>query len=203
MKNRSTLRVVGLALIASSAASNAFAEDTGYYLGGGTGAAAIRLSGQSFNPGASADEYGVGAKLYVGYRFLRNLALEAGYVDFDQYTASGTIGSPPVSAAVDINVHGFYLAPVGIWPVTQSLSVFGKIGAARWDIERDAFGRLAETARGDVGIKAVFGAGIAWQAFRHLGFRLEWERFNDIGRDDRTGSGHADLIGGGFFWDFR
>lgn len=40
--NHNTLRVAGLAMIAGSAASNAFAEDTGYYVGGGAGVAAIK-----------------------------------------------------------------------------------------------------------------------------------------------------------------
>ncbi len=106
MKNIASVLCLSIAFYAASAA----AEDDGGYFGLSVGQSTSDYAG-SRNPYALA--------VQLGYQANENFAMEL------QYGAFGNIA--PVGQE---KVSGFSIAAVGILPVSQKLSVFGKLGIA-------------------------------------------------------------------------
>ena len=129
------LSLLALALLACQVA---LAQDTGWYAGTNVGRSqakidATRITSGLLGSGASSatlteDDRSSGYKLFGGYQLNRNFGLEAGYFDLGRfgYTA---ITIPAGSLNGKIKLRGLNLDLVGTMPVTERLSVFGRIGA--------------------------------------------------------------------------
>jgi opacity protein-like surface antigen len=59
------------------------------------------------------------------------------------------------------------------------ISLFGKLGAIRWDQERNS--SLPNNSGDGTGWDFAYGAGVQFTLNEHLGIRAEWEKFNDVG----------------------
>jgi OmpA-OmpF porin, OOP family len=129
-------------------------------------------------------------KGFVGYRFMRFIAVEAAYVDFGK--ASDTIPLGGGNENVDIKTTGETLEVVGILPLGDFFEIYGKAGALWWDSKIDS-PSLSDTNSGS---DNVYGAGARIIVAKKMGFRLEYERF-DI-KDTKT----VYLTTVGFEWRF-
>ena len=78
-----------------------------------------------------------GYKVFGGYRFNRNFALEGSYFDLGKfgYTARST---PANTLTGQMQLRGVGLDAVLIAPLTERFSVFGKVGA-QYSEARDSF----------------------------------------------------------------
>lgn len=147
---------LSLVVLATMAASTAFAQDSAYYYGGLSigqsqakideqGITASLLSAGLTTTSMSKDESDMAYKLFGGYQFNRNFAIEAGYFDLGAfgYTANT---APAGTLNGRIKIQGLNLDLVGTLPVSERLSIIGRIGAqgAR---SRDTF-----SASGAVGV---------------------------------------------------
>ena len=129
------LSLLALALVACQIA---LAQDTGWYVGTNVGRSqakidATRITSGLLASGASSaklteDDRSSGYKLFGGYQLNRNFGLEAGYFDLGRfgYTA---ITVPAGALNGKIKLRGVNLDLVGTMPVTERLSVFGRVGA--------------------------------------------------------------------------
>lgn len=192
----------------------------GWYLGIGAGQARYpgldsgNVNGAFGNggwsaTGGSADRSATGWKLFGGYTFNANLALEAAYVDLGRTDVHATVTAVNGNAiaATPVNGHfkanrGGYLDVVGSWPLNDSVSVFGKLGAYSLRSELSASGNgLARqsTARN---ADLTFGAGLTVALGKDLGLRGEWERFRKVGDDRITGRTDIDLFSLGLVYSF-
>ncbi len=168
--------VVVLALLGLTIAPAA-AQSTGFYVGGGIGITSIDVCGDLTALGAtSCDDEDTGFKIFGGYNVNQNLAVEVGYVDLGEITASG--GGATVRADID----GFQVAAVGILPLNPQFSVFGKIGLLLWDVSASASGPGGFASVSDDGTDLMFGVGGSWNFLPQLSLRAEWERF-DVDED--------------------
>jgi len=138
MKSLPTIRLLAVATLAALAATQASAQDAYYYGGvsGGPSRAKIdedRIVGTLLGSGLvttgiTRDERDMAYKLFGGYQFNRNFALEAGYFnlgkyDFTAFTRqTGTLHG-------QFKIQGFNLDLVGTLPVTERFSVFARAGA--------------------------------------------------------------------------
>jgi OmpA-OmpF porin, OOP family len=102
-------------------------------------------------------------RLFGGYRAHRNLAVELGYIDLGDMT----IGGAPA------NGEAWELVGLGILPLNEQFSVYGKLGGYRGE----ARGGGIEETRNDL----TFGIGGQYDVSRNLGVRLEWQRYTDFG----------------------
>ena len=123
----------------------------------------------------SANTRSEGWKAYAGYAFNKYLAVEGGYVNLNDMTA--TDGSATTKVATDAWALGAVLS----YPVTEKFSVIGKLGAAYMlsDIKvKDGVGAPDTVATGDDDYEPNYGVGIAYALLDNLSLRAEWERFD-------------------------
>lgn len=116
-------RIFSMTIAAAAALATlpASAQDHDFYLG-----AAIGTKGTVNLPGPNGKEEALRRsqpfKLYGGYKFTDNVALEAGYTTFGQFK---------YSEGRKIDLSGWHVAAKGSMPINDSWSAFGKIGAVR------------------------------------------------------------------------
>src|SRR5688572_4917359 len=134
---------LGLLALVATASPYAIAADAyrGLYIGGNVGWTNAdifeerRLASRFATPafGATAaignDDDDLGYKLYGGYRFNRNFALEGGYFNLGDYSFTAT--SPAGALRGNAKVHGINLDAVGILPITDTFSAFARAGVTR------------------------------------------------------------------------
>lgn len=195
------------------AVSIAHAQSTPWYGGISAGQSKIKIDDSSAAvTGATAstlskDENDTGLKLFGGYRFNRNFALEGGYVDFGKFSATRNVTAPVVgSAKADIKSSGLYIDAVGILPLANDkLDLFGKVGAI-YTTTKSSFSATGPiTAAGNEKKNEgdwKYGLGAEWHFTPALGLRGEWERALKVGDPNKTGEGDIDLVSVGLTWRF-
>lgn len=132
----------------------------------------------------SANTRSEGWKVYTGYQFNKYLGVEGGYTNLNDMTArTGTVTS---NMAVDAWTLGAVLS----YPLTDKLSVMGKVGAAYMlrdiNIKNPAAPIPADrlTKRtGDDSYQPNYGVGVSYALLDFLSLRAEWERFDTKGSD--------------------
>jgi OOP family OmpA-OmpF porin len=204
------LTLIALAVVSS--APVLAQEILGPYIGGNIGRTTAHFdtpanlgnfvgSGFTVNS-ATSDNRDTGYKLYGGYRFHRNFAVEGGYFDLGntQYTYNTT---PAGSLSGDLRVKGLNLDLVGILPVTERFSVFGRVGAA-YAQSRTSFGRTGAVplanGRTDKSTNVKFGAGIDYAFSDRLSVRGEIERYRI--NDSVRSRGYIDMASVGLVYTF-
>lgn len=138
MTTFTTSGLIGLACIGVSIAAPALSQDSGYYYGGlsvGESRADIDPFGQTSDllPGVSAtsavtDTKDTAYRLFGGYQFHRNVAVEAGFFNLG-HSGFAVTTSPAGSLTGRTKNQGVHLDLVGTLPLTQELSLLGRVGA--------------------------------------------------------------------------
>lgn len=194
MKSVGTLGILGCVVTFSS---SALAEDSGWYGGGNIGAttraeiddpriaAELKLAGFTMTS-IIDDNRGNGYKLYGGYRVNENFALEGGYFNLGKYGFRSTavttaIPAVPGTLTGSIKIQGVNFDIVGIVPITERFSAFGRLGL-NYAQARDAFvgtGSVTVTNPNPSknALNYKFGAGLGFNFSPALGMRLEAERY--------------------------
>ncbi len=142
------------------------------YIGVGAGITTMDLC-DDFTGLTACDDEDTGLKLFGGYKFNPNFAVEGAWVDLGEISVTGPGGT--ATAETD----GFQIAGVGTIPINPQFGIFGKVGAYMWDGQG---GGVAASVSDD-GTDIMFGAGVSWSLTNNFGLRAEWERF-DIDGDD-------------------
>jgi hypothetical protein len=124
-----------------------------------------------FGSGHSLDLNNTAWKIYAGIRPIPLFGVEANYMDLGGETRHYFDGT--VSHA---DAHAFSAFAVGFLPLPLPfVDVFGKAGAARWDLSGHTYPSFF--ALDDHGTDFAWGGG-AQAHFGALGLRLEYEQFN-------------------------
>ena len=203
----------GLLVIAVITSPLAVAEDAGWYGGLNAGRSRakiddIRIIGGLRGVGLTTtaitdDDSDVGYKLYGGYQFNRNFALEGGYFDLGKFGFKSTT-VPAGTFNGDIKLRGVNLDAVGILPLAEKFSAFGRVGV-NYAEARDTFtGTGAVTvlnpnpSKRDTNYK--FGLGLQFAFTENVAMRLEAERYRI---NDAVGNkGDVDLFSVGLVYRF-
>ena len=140
MKSKHTLRVIAAAILGIVSVPSALAQysDSYYYLGGGLGKARVEINDERvtrplFGSGLTAtninrNNHDTAYKLFGGYQFNRNFALEAGYFNLGTFGFSATTATLGAFSG-QVKVQGFNLDLIGTLPLTERFSVFARAGA--------------------------------------------------------------------------
>lgn len=142
-----------LVLLASAAAQ----AQTGLYLGGSLGNSHATDSSASLG---LTDRSATGGKLYGGYSFTPNLAVELGHVRLGRFTG----------AAAEATARGSFVDAVGTWPLGNGFSALGRIGLFDGKISQS-------TGASDSGTSVKLGAGLQYELSKTVALRGEWERY--------------------------
>ena len=185
----------------------------------------------------SIDDEDFGWKLYGGYHLNPYLGVEIGYSDLgavrvnSNYSYSSNFPSrPPLNVPGTITVDeitnaaekvtGVFFAGLGSYPLTEKVTISGKLGAYAWtsllEVNISIHGELTYAAMPvvptntpvvlqfsslleDDGISLMFGLGAEYRLNEHITVRGDWERFNDI----RIGGNWVDMFSVGMSYHFN
>jgi opacity protein-like surface antigen len=196
--------IVSVSLTASAAGG-----PMGYYVGASVGSANstasasdydAALAGMGYTASSSIDDNNTGWKLFGGYSFTPNWAVEGSYVDFGEVDSHTTVSSPALPTSVEqqqfvdkaatvhpYSVDGFALAAKGTLPINPQFSLFAKLGIFFWnaDIKVNCNGcaSTVSTKKSDSGTDWTGGVGMGYDFNANFGLRLEYERYA-TNRDD-------------------
>jgi OmpA-OmpF porin, OOP family len=195
-KTVGTLGLVGCAVMNSPFA---VADDSFWYGGINIGQSRAkiddpRITSQLLGSGATStsisdDHTDTAYKLFGGYQFNKNFALEAGYFDLGKFGfTANTVPAGTLSG--NIKLQGLNFDAVGMLPLADKFSVFGRLGL-NYAQAKDNFtstGAVAVPTNPNPSKNATnyeAGVGVQYDFTESLGMRVEAERYRI---DDAVGN---------------
>lgn len=115
------------------------------------------------------DDSDTAYKVFGGYQFMENFAVELTYADFGTVKEGG----------VEFDQTTFAVAGVGILPIGPQASVFGKIGINSWDVDAQACAGGTCVSGSDSGTDPMYGVGFSYDFMMSTSVRVEYEWFED------------------------
>lgn len=192
-KARISFAIIGLAS-AMAFAGPALAQDTGFYAGIHIGQASAKDGCEGAGAlGVSCDDEDTAFKILGGYQFNKNFAVELGYTDFGEVSGGGAVGNFSTEATA------FELVAVGMMPLADRFSVYGKIGMYRADVDASGTGIFGSVSESNTDL--TFAVGVRYDFTRNLGVRAEWQKYQDVGGGDISES-DVDVLSVGVIWKF-
>lgn len=194
-----TLLVACGALAATSA--HAQVEGSGAYFG--LSAGQVMLQDYCENePGlavASCDDEDTGYRIFGGYKFNRNFALEGAYVNLGSYPASGSFLGTPFS--VDVEITGLTAQAVGMIPMGDHFTLIGRAGTIFWNVDSSAQVLGFTGSASDDGVDLALGIGGQFNFTRNFGLRADFDLYPSLGSDD-TGEEDVTMVSVGLVFSF-
>lgn len=220
MKYLSTSAALGLATLAALAAPAALAQNvaqtnSGWYLGGNVGRTNQSTDDAAIKSGLAAQGLATtsigssghdrGYKLFGGYQFNRNIAVEGGYFDLGSFGYTATT-APLGTQTGDTRYKGLNLDLVGTLPLTDKFSAIGRVGVTntRASGSYDATGAAAvpfgNPNPSERTTNAKWGVGVMYDFTPSLGMRVEAERYRV--KDALRNKNNVDMISVGLVYRF-
>lgn len=215
MKSATASGTLALAALAAVASPYAVAADTGWYGGLNIGRSSAKidnanitsnlLGGGFVTTSITNDDSDSGFKLFGGYKYNKNFALEGGYFDLGSFGYTATTAAPNAGTLTgNIKLRGLNLDAVGVLPMTDKFSAFGRAGL-NYAEARDSFSGtgaviVLDPNRSKRDTNYKFGAGLQYDFTQSLGMRAEVERYRI--NDAVGGKGDVDLLSVGLVYRF-
>jgi OOP family OmpA-OmpF porin len=198
---KSVIAVLGLsasALALPAAAQMAAPSMSAFYIGGSLGQSkANDFCDGTSGSGVSCDDKDTAWKVFAGYQFHPNVAIELGYSDLGKAKASGG------GAEISDEASAWDLTAVGSWPLANKFSVYGRLGFYHSEVTSNAsvsgFGSASEDKSTT---DLTFGIGARYDITRNLGVRAEWQRYNDM-KDAFDTKSNVDVLSIGVLYRFQ
>lgn len=213
MKLTSASGTLGLVALAVFASPLAIADDSGWYGGFNLGPSRATIDDARITSGLLGggftttsiidDDRSTGYKIFGGYQLNNHFAVEGGYFDLGKLGFKATT-IPAGTLTGTIKLRGLNLDLVGMLPITQKFSVFGRVGM-NYAQTRDTF-----TGTGAVNVlnpspskrdtNPKYGLGLQYAFTEALAMRAEVERYRI---NDAVGNrGDIDLVSIGLIYRF-
>ena len=126
-------------------------------------------------------------RIFGGYQFHPNIAVELGWADLGKATASG------FGVTATAEASAFDLVGVLSWPIGNAFSIYGKVGLYHGEAEGGGIAGGASDSVTDL----TYGLGAQFNLGRNVGLRAEWQRYNDFSGSD------IDVLSIGVLYRFR
>jgi len=208
------LSCLAIAVLGAVSSSWASAQDIlGPYIGGNVGQTKADFDNDSINRtltgqglrinSITEDNRDTGYKVFGGYQFNRNIALEGGYFDLGRFNY-GFNTTPIGSFSGSTRIRGLNLDLVGTLPLSDQFSLFGRVGAAYAQTKANfaSTGAVAsnrsDPRRKDTNLKV--GVGMQYAITEALSLRAELERYRIS--DPVRNRGHVDMASLGLVYRF-
>lgn len=173
----SALRAISLVSFLALPGAALSQDIPGWYIGFGIGQSEFKDA--CSGPSGNCSDTDTGGKLLGGYQFSKNFDLELAYADLGQAKAgNSTFGA-----------KGLEFAGVGMLPLADRFSVLARAGLFHWKV--DTTGPSTDASGTDL----TYGLGVKFDFNRDFAGRLEWQRYKDVGDQNRTGQTNIDFIG--------
>lgn len=161
----------GLLLVGVFASASALADVTpGFYAGVGLGKASLEEDETGFDADDTA------FKVFGGYNFNRNFAVEVGYFDGGEPDDRFSIGT------IEASFTGLNFSALGRLPLNDRFSVFGKLGFASYEVDAKArIGNSVVATDDDSDEDLSYGIGAAFNIGPSFEVRGEYEALDVSG----------------------
>ena len=169
--------------------------DSAWFVGGSYGQSKLECDTSGI-AGVSCDDSDTAWRIFGGYQFNKNLAVELGYSALGEASISGG----GITATVE--AKAWDLVAVGILPITAQFSVFGKLGMYMADSELSSNTPLIPGAS-DSNTDITYGIGLQYDFNKSLGVRAEYQQYKKVGSDDVGGDGDVDVMSVGVVFRFK
>jgi OOP family OmpA-OmpF porin len=185
-----------VAITVSLVSATAMAQDKGWYVGGALGQVKAKdfcngLAGGS----VTCDDTDTTVKALGGYQFSRNFAIEFGAMGAGTVEARGPGGRLTVDTAIA------EATAVGILPVGQAFSVFGKFGLYTSAVETKLATVSVNSTERKTNSDLTYGVGASWAFMPKFAVRAEWQRYSKVDAGN-IGKSDADVISLGLVYSF-
>ena len=200
--------IFAIAAAAVVASGSAVAQQ-GWYAGLGAGQSNTSFNTSDYSFGLAAinesqDKTQDAWKVFTGFNFTQNWAIEGGYADLGtaKYKYSGTGILTGLSGAAKDKETSWFLEGKGTVPLNDQFNLFGKVGVTWNKLELTGSTNNAlvnalaglpwERSKTTSGV--VYGVGGEYNLNKQVAFRLEYEDFGKFGgTGNSTGRTTADL----------
>jgi opacity protein-like surface antigen len=183
---------LALALVAGPGSASAASDgERGWY-----GGLKVGRSGLGIAPTAASPRFSRAWNLSLGYRLDRHFTLEG------RYLSPGRLREDPMALAPGADalqehgrVRAWSLTGIGVAPLGEKWSLYGRVGLARSPMELEAGSLAAAIAPGrrfDGGSGLVLGAGAVYDFTRRVFGKAGWDRYSRIG--EAYGRGDVDQL---------
>jgi len=174
MHKRLGLTVIATLALAGSMAAQADTQP-GFYVGAGIGT--TKVSDNSFD-GTGIDDSDTGFKIFGGYDFNPNIAVEVSYLDLGEASAS------EAGDSLSVGVTALTASAVGRLPLSDMFALYGKLGYASYDVNVDFnIAGFGSGSGSDSDSDLIYGVGGALSFGGNFEARLEYEAINVDGGD--------------------
>lgn len=189
-----------IALTLAAASTVAFAQNTGFYVGGGVGVSDTKFNSSDFSVGVatireSKDRTDTAWKLFGGYDFNKNLAIEAGYTDLGnpKYKYAGVGILAGLSAQATADQTAWFVAAKGTLPISQQFNLFGKLGVTSNHLKVSMSASLPgfSGSASKTHTDALIGVGAEYLVTKNVGIRAEYENYGRFGGDVQNSTGRT------------
>ena len=204
------LSLLALAIMASTCA---LADDSSWYVGGNLGESRAKIDDARITAGLlgsgltttsiNDNSRDTAYKIFGGYQFNKNFALEGGYFDLGRFGFVATT-APPGTLSGDIRLRGLSLDAVGFLPFTEKFSAFGRVGM-NYAQARDSFAgtgivNVLNANPSQRALNPTLGVGLQYAFNESFALRAELERHRI---SDAVGNkGDVDLASIGLVYRF-
>lgn len=178
-------KVFAVALLSTVFASPVIAAEKGFYVGANLGQA--KASGNLVS-GLTTSHSDTSMGILGGYQFNRNLAAEVQYVDLGKLAEGGA----------STKTSGMAFSVVGILPINEMFSVFGKLGVSNTSVE------ISNSFVNETAIKTAitYGLGGQYNVNNALGIRAGVDRYS-VGQANSWGTdGTYTVVSAGVVYKF-
>lgn len=206
---RPTIQLLCLAGMSTFLVVPAFAQDASHYYGGvSVGQSKTQTDAAGLSTGlvpgvgvinSTTDEKDTSYKLFGGYQFNRNIALEGGYFDLGKNSFSSNIVGGTLAG--ESKVRGLNLDLVGTLPFTERFSALARVGVQHAWSKSTASGTgtgagvATSSKRDDSGMKVGFG--LQYEMSPAVWIRGEVERYrikNAVGQSNNVDVATVSLV---------
>jgi len=216
MKLKRLFMISAFALVGAAVAAPASAADLGGYVGASAGQSRadvdkgeIDAAFGSLGLGSrtSTDETDFGWKVYGGYQFNQNFAVEGGYTHLGKANSHSVITSGGSGTADgEWKSYSIDLSALVMLPIGNQFALFGRGGIGFWDVKfnlnANGSGGSASTSESENGVSPLLGLGGMINLSSNWTARAEFERHFSVGKSDTTGKSDIDLISLGLQYRF-
>jgi OOP family OmpA-OmpF porin len=152
---------------------------------------------------STLDDSDTGFGLAGGYQLNDHFAFEFAYVDLGSigYQATGTVtdgvDTLPAEAVLGSSADGPVLSVLGILPIGERFSVYGRAGFTLMNAKGTAQvtidGESSRASQSSQKSDPMFGVGLEYELTRHFAIRLSWDRYLDVATENVVGDTDADF----------
>ncbi len=151
----------------------------------------------------TADDSDTGIKIFAGFQFVPEIAVEVAYVDLGEASITGndfTLGATRIT----FETSGVNVAAVASLPMNETFAFTAKGGLFLWNVDETAFSNVfGPGSLSESGTSFMVGLGGTINLARQVALRLEWEGFFDVGDENTTGQSDLDLLSAGILIRFQ